>query len=63
MSDTNLQLKYFWQERGNLERWVGWQTAKDIPPEVLKAHADYVTARNILDAVIEALPIPDCVEP
>ncbi len=53
------QLQYFWLERGDLTRWIGFQAAlADLArehPEVLKAWQDYLTARMILDAVIKQL--------
>lgn len=59
MSDTNTMLRYFWQQKGDLTRWTGWSQAPDIPPVVTKAWADYLVARQILDAVIASLPVED----
>ena len=52
-------LKYFWQDKGNLERWVGWEETKAKYPEVVKAWDDYKISMKILDCVIECLEDDD----
>jgi len=53
--ETNRLLKYFWEEKGDLERWVEWDTNPHIPPEVRKVWQDYKTAERILSLVINGL--------
>lgn len=47
-------LEYFWQEKGDIERWVGFDRdmlAAEFPA-VLKAWDDYKASRAVLDAVV-----------
>lgn len=50
-------ITYFWQEKGNLERWTGFDREKIAAefPEVLKAWDDYKTAGKVMDAVVRGL--------
>ena len=49
-------LVYFWEEKGNLERFTGWEelqpTLQLHHPEIIKAWADFKTAKGILSAVL-----------
>ena len=45
---------YFWQEKGDLERWSSYDReylAREFPA-VLKAWEDYKASRAVLDAVV-----------
>lgn len=47
-------ISYFWQEKGDLERWTGFNRdylAREFPA-VLKAWEDYKASRAVLDAVV-----------
>lgn len=47
-------LEYFWQEKGDIERWTGFDRdmlASEFPA-VLKAWDDYKASRAVLDAVV-----------
>lgn len=47
-------ISYFWQEKGDLERWAGFDRdylAREFPA-VLKAWDDYKASRAALDAVV-----------
>lgn len=47
-------LRYFWEAKGDIERWTGFdrdELAKTFP-EVLKAWDDYTTAQRLLTAVL-----------
>ena len=50
-------LRYFWQEKGDLERWVDFKRPEVVGefPEVIKAWNDYKAAEGILSAVIQGL--------
>lgn len=56
-------LKYFWEEKGNIERYVGFEAMKpklqEQFPEVLKAWNDYKTSERIFDAVITSLNVEE----
>lgn len=49
-------LAYFWDEKGDLERYTGWdelQTELQAKyPEIVKAWQDYKTSRRTLTAVL-----------
>ena len=52
--DAINMLAYFWEEKGDLERWTDFDRehlARDFPA-VLKAWDDYKTSRLVLDAVV-----------
>lgn len=57
-SDIN-DIQYFWQEKGDLERWVGWndpETQQRIIaacPELVKLWNDYKTAERLLNLIVE----------
>jgi len=50
-------LRYFWQEREDLERFTDFEKLKPLlekeKPEVLKAWNDYKTSKKILDIVMD----------
>jgi hypothetical protein len=56
--DKNMII-YFWTEKGDLERWIGWPEAKarleQSRPEVLKAWNDYKMAIRTMDVMVESL--------
>jgi hypothetical protein len=50
-------LAYFWQEKGDIERWCGFDRehlAREFPA-VLKAWDNYTASRAVLSAVIRDL--------
>ncbi len=52
--DTAGTLAYFWEDKGDLERWAGFDRehlAREFPA-VLKAWDDYKACRSVMDAVI-----------
>ena len=57
-------IKYFWEERGDLERWVSW--LEKVPlfekecPELIKAWRDYLMSKRILDIIVESLEEEQC---
>lgn len=57
--DQIQDLKYFWQEKGNLERFCDFEELKpqiqNEYPELLKAWYDYKASIQILNLVIESL--------
>lgn len=52
-------LKYFWEEKGDLERYVYFEELKpqiqEQHPELLKAWYDYKTSIKIMDVVVKSL--------
>jgi len=52
-------LKYFWEEKGDLERFCDFELLKpqiqEQFPELLKAWYDYRTSIKILNAVVKSL--------
>lgn len=52
-------LKYFWEEWGDLERMASFDDIKPMlqeeKPEVLKAWNEYKTSMKILDIIIKSL--------
>lgn len=52
--DINL-IQYFWEEKGDLERWVHWHNLKHEYPEVERAWDEYKRAKRLLDLEIKAL--------
>lgn len=50
---------YFWQEKGDLTRWCGWERAKPAVaqeyPEIIKAWEDYRAAVRTLNIVVKHL--------
>lgn len=50
-------LTYFWQEKGDIERWSSFDREKVAAefPELLKAWDDYVTAHKVMNAVVSGL--------
>lgn len=52
-------LKYFWEERGDIERYCDFEKLKpqiqEQFPELLKAWYDYKASIKIMDAVVESL--------
>jgi hypothetical protein len=60
LTKTDLgDLKYFWEEKGDLERLTTFEKLKPLIeneyPEILKAWNDYKTSIKIMDAVIDKL--------
>ncbi len=56
--DINM-IDYFWTQKGNLERWTGWDDAKvrleQSRPELLKARNDYKMARRMVSMAVTSL--------
>jgi len=57
LTDEHLSmLKYFWEEKGDLERYYAFEELKPIiqeeRPEIMKAWNDYKASITILDAVL-----------
>ncbi len=56
--DVNM-LAYFWNEKGDLERWCHWEDRKEIMemhcPEILKAWHEYKLSRRVLTKLINNL--------
>jgi hypothetical protein len=54
-----LNLQYFWQEKNDLERLIGFEELitliKKEKPEILKAWNDYKASKKILDIVMESI--------
>lgn len=52
-------LKYFWEEKGSLERYFEFDNLKPILreqyPQIIKAWEDYKASIAIMDAVIKSL--------
>jgi hypothetical protein len=50
-------LSYFWEEKGNMERWVHFnrEDMKKDFPELLKVWDDYNAAKRMIDLVIAGL--------
>ena len=52
-------LRYFWEEKGDLERYAFFEELKpqiqEQFPELLKAWYDYKASIKIMDAVVESL--------
>lgn len=50
-------LRYFWTEKGDVERYVGWKELQPVlaarRPDILKAWNDHKAAEMILSAVLE----------
>lgn len=52
--DAQSSIQYFWEEKGDLERWAGYDReylAREFPA-VLKAWDDYKASRAVLNAVV-----------
>ena len=56
-------IRYFWKEKGNLERWAEWEKKREtLPRGLVKAWDDYKVSEAILNAVVRDLDyIPDAV--
>lgn len=59
MTDEDARmLDYFWNEKGDLERWSNWharrEAIRESHPEIIKAWEDYKVARRMLSVVIKA---------
>ena len=61
MTDEELEgevatLRYFWQEKGDVTRYVGWEELRPVlrerRPEIVKAWDDYVESKRRLSAVL-----------
>ena len=50
-------LGYFWSEKGDIERWTGFdrEMLRREFPAVLKAWDDYQASRAVMDAVMRDL--------
>jgi hypothetical protein len=48
-------LRYFWEQKGDLERYTSFEKAIAEFPEVGKAWADYKMAEKILSAVLRGV--------
>jgi hypothetical protein len=60
VSDADV-LVYFWEEKGDLERFTGWEELQPAlhlhHPEILKAWNDYKTAKRLLSAVLRGASV------
>jgi hypothetical protein len=57
--DAINMLAYFWEEKGDIERWCGFDRehlAREFPA-VLKAWNDYNASREVLNAVIRDMKV------
>ena len=62
MSDSyRMLLIYFWQERGDLERYAGFDRERMAVeyPDILKAWDDYKASRAALSALVRDLERED----
>lgn len=54
-------IKFFWLERGSLERWADWKDKLPMItceyPELVKAWDDYIIARSALTDIVSVLEI------
>ena len=61
--DDIRSIQYFWREKGDLDRWVGWDDAwpriQERCPELAKAWTGYIGARRILHLVVNSLEEKD----
>ena len=52
-------IQYFHEERGDLERWSGWEERKELiyskHPELKKAYEDFISAERIMGIVVRSL--------
>lgn len=52
-------IRYFWTERGEVERWVGWDgvlaTLDQTCPLLAKSYRDYIAAKEMFDLVVRSL--------
>ena len=57
-SEQKDMIRYFWEEKGSLERYCDFEELKPIIqeeyPEILKAWYDYKASIKIMDAVINS---------
>jgi len=59
-ADYANMLDYFWCEKGDIERFTGWNAdlvAKEFPA-VFQAWNAYKGAERVMDAVIKSLLVP-----
>jgi len=56
-------LRYFWEEKADLERCTGWQylklQLKEQYPEILEAWNQYKKSYELLSALIEAAEVQE----
>lgn len=56
--DINM-LDYFWAEKEDLERWVGWEDRKDfiknVKPELIEAWENYKKSKETISRIIKEL--------
>jgi hypothetical protein len=60
LTDAQISLlRYFWEEKGDLERYARFEALKpqiqEQYPELLKAWYDYKASIKIMDAVVKSL--------
>ena len=53
--DEVSSIQYYWKERGNPSRWIGFEEALKRCPELEKVWNDYRIAKRILSGIIEGL--------
>jgi len=53
--EAHEMLTYFWEEKGDLERWTDHERGFALFPEVRKAWQDYRMAKQILTAVLRGV--------
>jgi len=61
LSGEDMQsLRYFYEEKGDMTRWTGWDDAlpalKEYHPELLEAMRQLDIAERTLTAILRALP-------
>ena len=60
MTDSDwLSICYFWQDKGDVTRWAGWETHKDEIgtkyPELVFAISQKKIFDDIIDAIVEKI--------
>lgn len=48
-------IKYFWEEKGDLERWMQWEELKHEYPDIAHAWETYKHAKRIVDVFVKNL--------
>lgn len=50
---------YFWEEKGDLTRWCGWEEKKPLIeaefPELIKALKDFEVAEKMISLVVRSI--------
>lgn len=53
--EERAMVHYFWEEKGDVERWTGWEAAKHKFPLVARCLARYAEAKDDLDRAVRQL--------